>query len=140
MKKTKSSALTILFLFSIILTSCSEMLPETTRSEIQDTTSSHLKLRLTGSAATKSSICTDENHINEIFIMVYRDEDGKLIHTRSGISAEEIDIELTPGKYNIYVTANMGDLHAPENETEINEVKHSIDSFSYMEKGQCFCH
>ena len=139
MKKTESSVLTILFLFSLILASCSEMLPETTRSEIQDTTSSHLKLRLTGSTSTKSSICPDENHINEIFIMVYRDEDGKLIHTRSGISAEEIDIELTSGKYNIYVTANMGDLQAPENEAEINEVKHIIGSFSDMEKGLPMC-
>ena len=136
MRKTKLSVIIALF-YSIILTACSETFLES--SDRESSGSSHLILRLTGTPGSKSSISPDENRINNICLMIYRAEDGRLIVKRNMNTADEIDIELDSGKYNIYVTANMGDFNAPDSESGIGQTIHIVNSFSEMDEALPMC-
>lgn len=94
-----------------------------------------LNLRLAGTGGTRSSISPDENRIREICVMVYSMDNGKLVSMQTAGSTAEIDIDLTQGEYNIYVTANMGEFDAPVNESDISRACHVIDSFEGLGSG-----
>lgn len=139
MKKTRLSVLTAIIFSSIFVASCSGTFLEPSVPEAADTGSSHLKLRLTGDVHSKSSISPDEGLVKDICVMVYRSEDGKLIGRQDRASAEEIDLELPSGNYNIYVTANMGEFSAPVNESDIGQATYKVNSFSEMDKALPMC-
>ena len=64
--------------------------------------------------------------------MAYSQKDGRLADIQTKGSAEEIELEMPSGTYNIYVTANMGTFDAPINEADIKQAFYSIGSVSHM--------
>lgn len=113
--------------------SCDAILPE--EPDDQEETSqatSILGLRINTGAASKSSISPDEDAVNHLYVMAYRKEDGRLMAAQSGKTAADIEIELTAGEYNIYVTANMEGLEAPSEEKDLISLSHTIISVPEM--------
>lgn len=64
--------------------------------------------------------------------MAYSQKDGRLADIQTKGSAEEIEMELLSGTYNIYVTANMGTFNAPVDEADIKEAFYDIGTASRM--------
>lgn len=134
MKKTRISILAALSVLSVTLWSCASEIAGDMES-IQDTDNvAKMNLRITGNGSTRSSVSPDEYLIENICVMAYGQNDGMLADMQTGGSADEIEMELTSGTYNIYVTANMGTFNAPVKESEIKEAFHTITSFSEIGK------
>ena len=100
---------------------------------------SRLRIHIAGSAGTRSSISPDEDRINSVCVMAYREADGTLAAARSATSEKEIDMELTCGRYDIYITANMEGFQAPATEKEISSVCHAVESFAQMGEALPMC-
>ena len=128
MKKKDLSVTARLLAISAIITSCYSVLPEEPDTPLQDSCSSRLRLQITGN--TRSSISPDEYLAEDICMMAYREDDGRLAAIQTGKTAEDIDIELNSGTYSIYVTANMGAFDAPAEESEIGTASYPINSFA----------
>ena len=120
MKRSKIYAFATL-MSSAILASCAvDLLPDDPHEdEGQQTETARLNLRLIRSASTKSSISPDEDAVNELCVIAYQQSDGRLTAVQTGKTAGDIDIELTEGDYNIYVTANMTGFEAPSDEKDM---------------------
>jgi hypothetical protein len=71
--------------------------------------------------------------------MAYRQEDGKLSAMQTKDSASEIDLELTSGRYDIYVTANMGTFSAPASESDMEDASYTLKSFDDMDDALPMC-
>lgn len=118
---------------AFLAVSCDAILPE--EPEDQEETSqamSILGLRINTGTAAKSSISPDEDAVSHLYVMAYRKEDGRLMAAQSGKTAEDIEMELTAGEYNIYVTANMEGFEAPSEEKELITFSHTIRSIPDM--------
>ncbi|MBQ3608109.1 MAG: DUF4906 domain-containing protein [Bacteroidales bacterium] len=134
MKKTRISVLAALSALSVTLWSCASGITGDME-PVQDTHAvAKMNLRITGNGSTRSSISPDEGLIENICVMAYGQKDGMLADMQTGSSADEIEMELTSGTYNIYVTANMGTFNAPVKESEIKDAFHTITSFSELGK------
>lgn len=139
MKKTKLSVSAAILAFSSIVASCYTVLPEMQESSAEAAGTAHLNLRVTRNGATKSSISPDEDAIQNVCVMAYRQDDGRLAAMQTKESVGEIDLELTSGYYNIYVTANMGEFDAPVSEADMDEAGHTIRSLDDMEHALPMC-
>lgn len=139
MKKTKSAVSAAILAFSSIVASCYTILPEMHDASQESTGTAMLNLRITGNGVTRSSISPDEDFIEDICVMAYSREDGRLASMQTGSSPEDIGLELKQGTYNIYVTANMGTFDAPADESEIGNALHAIDSFEDMGNALPMC-
>lgn len=134
MKKTRLLLLAATWAVSFIFGSCKLEILLETGSASEDSGTSRINLRLTHDEDTRSSIAPDEGHIEDICIMAYSLKDGKLADMQTRKSADEIEMELTCGEYDIYVTSNMGTFDAPVNESDMAEAFHDISSFSSIGK------
>lgn len=132
MKKKRFSVPSVILALCVMQTSCEAVIQDSKESP-------RLKLCITGNGDTRSSISPDEDLIKDICIMAYRQNNGNLAAMQTGKSEEDIDLELTAGTYNIYVTANMGTFDAPANETDIAQACHRIGSFSDMDDALPMC-
>lgn len=125
---------------ALLAASCEAILPEEPEEPaetLQNT--STLSLRINYGEASKSSISPDEDQVSHLYVMAYRKEDGRLMATQSGKSASDIEMELTEGDYNIYVTANMEGFEAPADEGSIASSAYMITSFTDMGKALPMC-
>ena len=113
---------------SFCLAACCNEIIENPESKSEDEPTSKMGLHILGSNDTRSSISPDENQINDICVMAYNGKDGMLACVQTARSADEIELELRAGTYNIYVTANMGKFDAPVKEQDISEAFHSIEN------------
>ena len=130
MKKMKLSVSAAIAVLSILTASCTTLvLEENTPSDITEI-NSKVKLRLSQNTSTKSSISPDDNMIGSICMMAYRLEDGMLADTQTAKSTDEIELELTAGVYNIYVTANMDSFVPPLKEEDMNDASYTVQSLS----------
>lgn len=139
MKKSGISLLSVIA-SAFLAVSCDAILPE--EPEDKDSTSlttSTLGLRINTGTAAKSSISPDEDAVNHLYVMAYRKEDGRLMAAQSGKTAEDIEIELTAGEYNIYVTANMEGFQAPSEEKDLISFSHTIRSIPDMGEALPMC-
>ena len=136
MKKRDLSVTATLLALSAIVASCYTVLPEEPGMQ-QDSLSSRLHLRISGN--TRSSISPDDYKVENICLMAYNAEDGRLAAIQTGRTAEDIDIEIRSGTYNIYVTANMGTFDAPSEESDIGMASYSISSFQELENALPMC-
>lgn len=125
--------------FSTLVLSCQTILPEHTEPTQELCGTSILNLRVTRNGSTRSSISPDEERIENICVMAYRQDDGRLAGIQTGAAAEDICIGLTSGTYNIYVTANMGTFDAPPDESDIGTAHHTISSFSGLDSSLPMC-
>ena len=132
MKKKRLSVPSVILALFAVLTSCEVVIQDSEES-------TRLKLCITENGTTRSSVSPDEDLIKDICIMAYRQDDGSLAAMQTGKSAEDIDMELTGGTYNIYVTANMGTFDAPADEADIAQAYHRISSFSDMDDALPMC-
>lgn len=137
MKKKHLSVTAKLLALAAIITSCYKAIPEESDIPQQGSYSSRLHLRITGD--TRSSISPDEYRAEEICVMAYNEKDGRLAAIQTCKNAEDIDIELTSGAYNIYVTANMGTFAAPADESEMDMASHRISSFAELGNALPMC-
>lgn len=134
MKKSKIPALAVLSAVFIALCSCTAEIIEIIEQHPVPPVTSKMNLRITKNADTRSSISPDEGLIENICVMAYSQKDGRLTDIQTKGSAEEIELEMPCGTYNIYVTANMGTFNAPVKESEIKDAFHTITSFSELGK------
>lgn len=126
MKKTILTLLAIAG--AITFYSCSESLEQGMEQDVETGTSSKVTFRLSGNKQTKSSVAPDEMLIEDICIMAYREDDGKLTaHERSG-NAEDIELELTPGTYRFYSVANSPTFSPPLDIADLQSSTIEIDS------------
>ena len=130
MKKMKLPVLAVLSALSLLNASCTAALTEPELQSEPTSVTSKMKLRLSLSNSTKSSISPDEGLINDICVMAYRQDDGRLADMQTAKSADEIELELTRGTYNIYVVANMGSFIPPADEDMISEATYTVQSLS----------
>ena len=130
MKKMKSSPLAALAALSVLLFSCTAILVEPEEDPSTASETAMMRIRISKSGNVKSSISPDENIIENLCVMAYSQEDGRLAYMQTGRSAEEIEMEMRSGVYNIYVTANMGAFDAPTQEKDIQNASYSIESLS----------
>lgn len=126
-----------LLALSAIVASCYSVLPEDPDTQHQESGSSRLHLHITGN--TRSSISPDEHLGEDICVMAYNEENGRLAAIQTGKTAEDIDIELRSGSYNIYVTANMGTFDAPADEAEIGMASYPISSLAEFDDALPMC-
>ena len=128
MKKKDLSVTAKLLALSAIVASCYSVLPEDQDTPQQESGYSRLHLRIIGD--TRSSISPDEYLAEDICVMAYREDDGRLAAIQTCKTADDIDIELPSGSYSIYVTANMGTFDAPADESDIGTASYPISSFA----------
>ena len=134
MKKRILTILAGMTALSLSLASCTDELADNTYPDEETSTeSSRLRIHVPESRNTRSSINPDEDRISSICVMAYRKSDGILAAFQTGTGPEDIDMELTGGKYNIYITANMDGFQVPPEEKELPSVHYAIESFSQME-------
>ena len=127
MKRMKLSVMAAL---SFCLAACCNEIIESTESKSEDGLTSKMGLHILGSNDTRSLISPDEDQIKNICVMAYDEKDGRLACAQTARSADEIEMELRAGTYNIYVTANMGEFDAPVKEQDISDAFHSIEDIS----------
>ena len=139
MKTTKLSVSVAILALAHLAGACYTVLPEMQEHSQATYDTARLNLRLTKNESTRSSISPDENIIQNICIMAYRQEDGKLSAMQTKDSASEIDLELTSGRYDIYVTANMGTFSAPASESDMEDASHTLKSFDDMDDALPMC-
>lgn len=140
MKRSKIYASASVVAALLLAASCSISIIEAPDDhEPQQTETARLNLRLIKNSATKSSISPGEDTVKEVCVMAYQKSDGRLMAVQTGRSADEIDMELTAGEYNIYVTANMDGFEAPSDERDMESACYEMDSFSDLSKGLPMC-
>lgn len=140
MKRSKIYASSSVAAALLLTASCTiSIIEDPQEHESQQTETARLNLRLVKNAVTKSSIAPGEDTVNGICVMAYQKSDGKLMAVQSDKTADGIDMELTQGEYNIYVTANMDGFEAPSDEKDMESVCYEIDSFSDLSKGLPMC-
>ena len=122
------------------VTSCASLSTEDTYVVDREASgTSRLEIRISGKSDTRSSISPDEKGIQDICVMAYNDKDGRLTTIQTGAYADDIDMELASGTYNIYVTANMGEFNAPADESQISSTAYIMESFSEMGNALPMC-
>jgi len=140
MKKRMLVLLTAFTAMSLSVSSCSAALTEDLMQDgYMSTEKSRLRIRISENYGTRSSISPDESRIIDLCVMAYRVKDGRLAAVQMGKSAEDIDMELVSGEYNIYVTANMGVLNAPVEEAATAAITYTVRSFSLMNTSLPMC-
>lgn len=132
MKKSKITVLAAMSAVFMAFCSCTAELLERMEPSAETPATSKMNLRISKNADTRSSISPDEGLIEDICVMAYSQKDGRLADIQTKGSAEEIELEMPSGTYNIYVTANMGTFDAPINEADIKQAFYSIGSVSHM--------
>jgi hypothetical protein len=140
MRKRMHVLLMALTALSLSAASCSAAFIEDARQEEDESSeTSRLKIRISEYGGTRSTISPDENLISDLCVMAYGKEDGRLAAVQTGRSAEEIDIELRSGRYDVFVTANMGAFDAPADVNEIGSIPYTIKSFAQMNEALPMC-
>ena len=140
MKRSKIYVCATVMAFILAAASCAAPLtedPQESEEKVEET--ARLNLRLIQSGELKSSISPDEEAIMQLQVMAYRRDDGKLIAVSSGERAEDVELEMMAGDYDIYVTANMPGFTAPANEKDISSTGYQIGSFTDLDKGLPMC-
>ena len=130
MKKMKLSPLAAFAALSVLLFSCTAVIVEPEDCPATTSETAMMRIRISKGGNVKSSISPDENIVDNICVMAYSQEDGRLAQMQTGKSADEIEMELRSGMYNIYVTANMGTFDAPADEEDIQYASYAIESLS----------
>ena len=130
MKKTILTLLAIAG--TIAFPSCSESLEQGMEQDVETATSSKVTFRLSESKQTKSSIAPDEMLIEEICIMVYREDDGKLVAYEKSKTAGDIEIELIPGTYRFCSIANSPSFSPPTDLSDLQSSAIHIDSIDQI--------
>lgn len=140
MKRSKIYASASVVAALLLTTSCSlPFFEDQDEHEPQQTETARLNLRLIKNSATKSSISPGEDTVNGICVMAYQKSDGRLMAVQTDKTAEGIDMELTKGEYNIYITANMDGFEAPSDEKDMETACYEMDSFSDLSQGLPMC-
>ena len=139
MKKMKLSVLVAISVLPLLIASCTATLLETEYPSETVSVTSKMKLRLSGNNATKSSIEPDEYLVKNICVMAYRQEDGRLADMQTAKSADEIELELTRGTYNVYVVANMDSFIPPADEGIMSEISYTVHSLADFETSLPMC-
>lgn len=135
----KSMKLSVVAALSFCLAACCNEIIESPESESEDDLTSKMGLHILGSNDTRSSISPDEDQIKNICVMAYDEKDGRLACAQTARSADEIEMELRAGTYNIYVTANMGEFDAPIKEQDICDAFHSIEDIAQLGQALPMC-
>jgi len=82
---------------------------------------------------TKSTLSTNEDSINDISLFIYTN--GRLMNEAYSTD-NEVDVQVrTPCTYDIYAIANCGNIHAPEEESGLDSLSHSISALSDLNSG-----
>lgn len=136
MKKMKLSAMAVI---SVLFASCTATLMEPELQPETSSVTSKMKLRLSQNNSTRSSIEPDEGLIKNICVMAYRQDDGRLADMQTTKSADEIELELTSGTYNIYVVANMESFVPPEDERLMPDASYTVKSLSDIKTALPMC-
>ena len=139
MKKRKMRISAVLPAFLTVLTSCTAAHLEYPETESHPPVQSTLDIRILHNNTSKSSISPDEDLIKDICIMAYRQDDGRLAAVHYGEDAENIEMEMSSGVYNLYMTANMGRFDAPADEGDIGQAYHKLSSLSEMKDALPMC-
>lgn len=135
----KNMKISVMAALSFCLAACCNEIIESPESKSEDDFTSKMGLHILGSNDTRSSISPDEDQIKNICVMAYDEKDGRLACAQTARSADEIEMELRAGTYNIYVTANMGEFDAPIKEQDIGDAFHSIEDISQLGQALPMC-
>ena len=130
MKKMKLPVLAVISVLQLLIASCTATLLEPELPSETAPVTSKMKLRLSQNNSTNRSIAPDEGLIKTICVMAYRQDDKKLADMQTARSADEIELELTRGTYNIYVVANMDGFVPPVDERLIPEASYTVQALS----------
>lgn len=139
MKKMKLPILAVISVLQLIIASCTAILMEPELPSETAPATSKMKLRLSQNNPTKSSIDPQEGLIRNICVMAYRQADRKLADMQTARSADEIELELTRGTYNIYVVANMDAFVPPVDERLMPEASYTVQSLSEFSTALPMC-
>lgn len=129
----KNSFMAVLSALAVSCSACCNEVIESTNPSPEEILTSKMNLRLLENGDTRSSISPDEEHMENICVMAYSQADGRLADMQTGKSADDIEMELRAGTYNIYVTANMGEFNAPAEEGRIDEAFYRIEEISCLD-------
>ena len=130
MKKMKLSILAVLSAVPLLIASCTATIMEPELPSDTSSVTSKMKLRLSRNSSTRSSISPDDDLIKSICVIAYNQEDRRLADMQVAESADEIELELTAGLYNIYVIANMDTFVPPADERLMSEASYIVHSLS----------
>ena len=124
---------------TIAVTSCSESLEQDIEQDGETATSSKVTFRLSEDHYSKSSISPDETQIEEICIMVYREEDGALVTDRKCTGKSDIELELLPGRYRFYAVANAPSFSPSVNIDGIGNAAFGLSSINDLSSSLPMC-
>lgn len=135
--KKSASFKTGIFLISVFtLLSCTISIDEPWSIDLP---TDYSRLVINVSEQTKSSIYPEESYIRSLYMMVYDQDNGKLVTAKKFGRNESMEIDLRSGRYDIYITANMNDFEAPVEKKDICNATHEIMYFESMEDALPMC-
>lgn len=102
---------------ALIYTSCGKTAVDTSYPE-----SAGLRMTVRMPPPVKSSISTDSDHVDDLFIHIFGAEDGRPVKCIKADVSDEIRLILEEGSYHIYAVANAGEQREIQREEEMRKM------------------